>query len=85
MAPPSTSQRLVQLEREIARNSALIAEIHTAVVGDGSKGSSLRERTASLEAGNDWRHKALYSVFPSVVTALLAQLGFHLPHSGGAA
>lgn len=71
----TTAERLASLER-------LTAEIHLAVVGDGSAGSSLRERVSALETSNGWRQRALYSVLPSIATAALAQFGLHLPHTG---
>lgn len=78
---PTTADRLLSLEQRIEHNTALIAEIHTAVVGDGSRQSSLRERVSVLEVSNDFRHRAVYSILPSIVMALLAQLGLHL-HPG---
>lgn len=79
----TTAERLAALELRVAENSALLQDIHLAVVGNGSKGSSLRERVSSLESSNNWQHRALYSVFPAMFTALLAQLGLHVSHPGG--
>lgn len=48
---PTTPDRLSALELRVAANSTLLQEIHTAVVSDGSPGSSLRERVTALETG----------------------------------
>lgn len=69
---PTTNERLSAME-------AKLDEIHLAVVGNGSRHSSMRERVAALESSNGWRHRAIYSVFPSLVVALLTHLGVHVP------
>ena len=76
--PTTTAERLAALE-------TLVSEIHQATVGDGSKGSSLRERVTALETSNDWRHRAVYSIVPSLLVSLAAHLGVPVgglaPHS----
>jgi len=81
---PTTADRLLAVERQLANNTVLLQEMHVALCGDGSKQSSLRERVAMLETSNDFRHRAVYSILPAIVTALLAQLGLHI-HPGGSA
>ncbi len=73
---PTTAERLAALEQ-------MTTEIHMAVVGDGSRQSSLRERIAALESSNDWRHRAIYSVFPSLFVSLLAHFGIPAHGIGG--
>lgn len=75
----TTAERLAALEARMASNTTLLAEVHAAVIGDGSKQSSLRERLSAVEAQNDWRHRTVYSVFPSILVAVLAHLGIHVP------
>jgi hypothetical protein len=78
----TTIDRLSALEQQVTANSVLLTEIHAAVIGNGAKGSSLRERVAALETSNDFRHKAVYAVFPSLLVSVLSHLGW--PVHGGA-
>jgi hypothetical protein len=74
----TTAERLAALE-------TMVAEIHGAVVGNGSKGSTVRERLSSLETQTDWRHRTVYSIVPSLLVAALSHLGIHLPIGGPSA
>ncbi len=66
---PSTTERLAAIE-------TLLGEVHLACVGDGSPGSSLRERTTALE---EWRrtegglkHKGIRAGSQAIFTAAVA-------------
>ena len=78
----AVEERLARIEARHAANAALIGEIHREVVGSGDKGSTVRERLSALETSNDWRHRAMYSVFPSLLVGLLAHLGLPVPVPG---
>jgi len=79
----TTHQRLDSIETRLARLDERTESIYLAVVGDGSKGSSLRERVATLEVQNDFRHKAVFAAVPAVVVWLLNHLGLSMPGIGG--
>lgn len=66
---PTTGERLSAIE-------TMVGEIHTAVIGNGSAGSSLRERTAALE---EWRrnqdglkHRGVRAASQAILTAAVA-------------
>lgn len=77
---PATAERLAALE-------TMVGEIHSAVVGDGSKDSSMRERVATLEAQQDWKHRAVaigaHTLWTAAVAAVAHTLGIQLPIGGG--
>lgn len=64
---------------ELAAIRATLDEVRLAVIGDGSKDSSLRERVSALESGNDWKHRLVATAIPTVLGAVLAHLGVHVP------
>lgn len=69
--------------KEFGELTKMVEEIHLAVIGNGSAGSSLRERVSTLEAGNDWKHKLIAAAVPTVLGALFSHLGIPLSLSGG--
>jgi hypothetical protein len=78
----STLERLAALERRIEHNSAILSEIHAAVVGDGSKHSSLRERVTALEVAHthetSWKYRGVSSSAIAIVSAGLAFIAHQL-------
>ena len=77
---PTTAERLAALE-------TMVADIHGAVVGDNSKGSSIRERLASLEANQSVRQKLIalgaQALWTAAVAAVAHSVGLQLPAPGG--
>lgn len=81
----ATLDRLSDLERRMERNTVLLDEIHTAVVGDGRHTLVARMAVAESEIGGlkSWRHRSLAGVgqtLLSLAAAIVAgSLGVHLP------
>jgi hypothetical protein len=71
----TTADRLARLE-------AMVSEIHVAVIGDGSAGSSLRERVQALETSHQretgWRYRTVNSAAVAVVASALSWLAHAL-------
>jgi hypothetical protein len=76
-----------QEAEEFGALKAMVTEIHLAVVGNGSAGSSARERLAKLEAQQSWRHKAIQvgaqTLWTAAVAAVAHSFGVQLPTAGG--
>jgi hypothetical protein len=79
-------ERLAQIEATQASSTAVLAEIHVAVVGDGSAGSSLRERVATLETAHlhesSWKYRGVTTAATALVSAAFAYFT-HLLSAGG--
>lgn len=72
-----------QEAEEFGALKAMVTEIHLAVVGDGSAGSSARERLSKLESQQGWRHKVVQigaqTLWTAAVAAIAHSFGIQLP------
>ena len=69
---------LLDIQTELARQGAILDRLELAVIGDGSAGSSLRERMSAAETDiatlKGWRHKALAGVGQTLLSACVSLL-----------